>query len=1121
MNLAGGGTSTRPFTIAGPGTLEFAGGTYNFNAGSTIAGAGLAHVLGGTLNVNTPLIPGGSFHVSNGTVNGASNITLNNAFLWSGGIITGGGLLTTNGATDVTGAVTLTDKVWNNANGGGVTMTGDSSITLGGSGATPATLNNQLGATIIDQSTNATPITFTTTQTNKSFINAGTFTKAAGSSATQTLNLLVISSGNSINVDSGTLQLSAGGTHTGLFNIANEAVLDLSGGTHNFNAGVSVAGAGTFRVSTGATLNGNADLTLNGLFNWTGGVITGGGLLTTSNTASTSVTGLVTLTDKVWNNSGAVGMTGDSRITLEGSGAIPTTLNHLSGTFTDQSTNDTPIHATTTQANKSFVNAGTFNKDLGSSDTQTLNVAVVSSGNSINVNSGTLRLAEGGTHTGLFNIANLAVLDLSGGTHNFNAGVSVAGAGTFRVSAGTLNGNANLTLNGLFNWAGGTITGGGVLRTNGATSVTGAATLLDKVWNNANAVTMTGNSSITLGGAGATPTTFNNLAGASISDQSTNATPITVATTQANKSFVNAGSFTKAAGSNATQTINVAVVSSGNSIHVDSGTLQLAQGGTHTGLFNILGNAVLDLSGGTHIFNAGVSVAGPGTFRVSAGTLNGNADLTLNGLFEWIGGTITGSGVLTTGALSTTTMNALGGGPVLQDKVWNNFGTATLGGTGSLVLAGAGAVPTTLNNQGGGNFIVTSTNDSPIALSTTATNKSVLNAGIFTQNPGTALAATKTIGVAVTNTGTFNVSSGTLELTRFPVNSGTLNVDAGAALTTGSAALANASGATLNVNGTLSTGGQALTNASTGTVGGAGTVDLNGNALTNSGRLRPGAATGDTTGTLSITGNLVQNAGSQVDLELGGTAAGAFDLVAVSGAATLTGTVNVANVAGYTPAVGDTFQVITSNSRSGNFLAVNKTFATPMTAAYNNNGLRFTIGGTNVVTWLSTSGDWSAGGNWDLGHAPGPGEIAVIPTDAGGLSGTQTITLPAVPTAPTTVPYMPDTLTSNQNIVIAGSTLALLNPSTITGANLTLTGGALQGAGSLTVTGGFTSTGGSIATTGGLIVTGTSNLNTGTIQVPGKLTTGTLDMPSGTLNIATGGVLRSPVRARARSPRRH
>lgn len=87
----------------------------------------------------------------------------------------------------------------------------------------------------------------------------------------------------------------------------------------------------------------------------------------------------------------------------------------------------------------------------------------------------------------------------------------------------------------------------------------------------------------------------------------------------------------------------------------------------------------------------------------------------------------------------------------------------------------------------------------------------------------------------------------------------------------------------------------------------------------NGGVLEPG---GDlTAGTLSVTGIFEQTSNGMLDIELGGTGQGQFDVLAVTHGVTLDGTLNISLLPGYTPIVDDIFAVLTFafDSRTGDF----------------------------------------------------------------------------------------------------------------------------------------------------------------------------------------------------------
>ena len=106
-------------------------------------------------------------------------------------------------------------------------------------------------------------------------------------------------------------------------------------------------------------------------------------------------------------------------------------------------------------------------------------------------------------------------------------------------------------------------------------------------------------------------------------------------------------------------------------------------------------------------------------------------------------------------------------------------------------------------------------------------------------------------------------------------------------------------------------------NIAGGGLSGNGTIS---GSVTNSGQCSPGASPG----TLTINGNYTQLPTAVLNIEIGGLTAGSqFDRLIVTGAATLNGTLRVTRVNGFQPGAGNSFQVMTFASRSGNFSNLN------------------------------------------------------------------------------------------------------------------------------------------------------------------------------------------------------
>ena len=129
----------------------------------------------------------------------------------------------------------------------------------------------------------------------------------------------------------------------------------------------------------------------------------------------------------------------------------------------------------------------------------------------------------------------------------------------------------------------------------------------------------------------------------------------------------------------------------------------------------------------------------------------------------------------------------------------------------------------------------------------------------------------------------------------------------------------------LNGNTATKTGGGTMVlnnNASTGT----GSLEVQGGTLAGAGKLSgdltvlTGATTapGTSTGMLKVGGNYTQNAGATLAVEIGGTLPEEnFDVLEITGMASLGGTLDVALIDSYTPAINEQFTILSASSIGG------------------------------------------------------------------------------------------------------------------------------------------------------------------------------------------------------------
>ena len=91
-------------------------------------------------------------------------------------------------------------------------------------------------------------------------------------------------------------------------------------------------------------------------------------------------------------------------------------------------------------------------------------------------------------------------------------------------------------------------------------------------------------------------------------------------------------------------------------------------------------------------------------------------------------------------------------------------------------------------------------------------------------------------------------------------------------------------------------------------------------SFTNEGTVSPG----DTIGTLMLETDYPTATSSSLNIEIGGSPIQrTYDKLEIIGSATLNGNLNISLVNNFVPALGDTFEVLTYSSHTGNFSAIN------------------------------------------------------------------------------------------------------------------------------------------------------------------------------------------------------
>ena len=435
-------------------------------------------------------------------------------------------------------------------------------------------------------------------------------------------------------------------------------------------------------------------------------------------------------------------------------------------------------------------------------------------------------------------VANANTLTLNGastvgnnGSFNLDGG-TLTGAGSFTIngpfnlSGGALGGSGPVTVNGPFNWSGGRIYNTGGVTINGASSLNGGNDVMFLYGLLINAGTLTWSGSA------------NNLyfSSGTLTDLATGTITISadVSTYGTGGTMVNAGHLLKTNTTGTTTLNSVALVNTGD-VQAQSGTLDLADGGSASGTFEASSNATLQFDNGTYTLDPASRVTGAGTVLISSGTVTLSGTLSLSGTATISGGTLTAN---TPANMSVTNLilsgGALGGsGPVTVNGPFNwsggtiyNTAGVTLngasglnGGNGVMYLYGLLINAGTLTWSGSANNfffnfgtltnLATGTITISADVSTNGTGGTMVNAGhlLKTNSTGT----TTLNSVALVNTGKLDAQSGTINLAGgYSLTNGTLNFGISSLTNFGTISLSGAAGLTGIASANLNNGYQPI-----------------------------------------------------------------------------------------------------------------------------------------------------------------------------------------------------------------------------------------------------------------------------------------------------------------------
>ena len=350
-----------------------------------------------------------------------------------------------------------------------------------------------------------------------------------------------------------------------------------------------------------------------------------------------------------------------------------------------------------------------------------------------------------------------------------------------------------------------------------------------------------------------------------------------------------------------------------------NGSVEVSNGSTlaTAGTFNNNGTILLNSTGNNTVFTVGATtLQGSGTLTMGNNTQNFITGVAATDrLTNAAGHTIQGSGnigndfmamsnhglihanqptaliinpsnCLGCGLTNTGTLRAAAGSTLTVTDSLTNFSGTTLSG-GTYEVYGTASQPGTMR-LANANIV---TNAATILLD--GPNSNLLRHDTGT-NSLTNFAANAAAGSFTIQNGRDFATAGLL------INAGNVTVGPASTLTVGSGANFLQTAGVTAVNGTLAA---SLADIQGGILKGGGTVS--GNVVNQGGTVAPG----NSPGTLTVQGSFAQLAGGTLNIELDGLSS--FDLLAVSGNATLGGTLSVVKLANYNPHVGDSFRVMT------------------------------------------------------------------------------------------------------------------------------------------------------------------------------------------------------------------
>jgi uncharacterized repeat protein (TIGR01451 family) len=614
-----GGTSSGVFNATSPGTILFGGNVYTLAGGATLTGSGNFQINSSQLNVsaagvtvNHMTLAGGNLNINGG---GSVSTTATGIIDWSAdATLSGAGTLNVvSGSTlNFSGFGTRYIAGGTLNNSGTINWSGGNNLSIYDSGV----INNLAGALFLV--TNDQLIYVHCCSGGQAFNNAGTFRKTTATNTT-TIQSNGFTNSGTLDVQSGTVNLTSGGTSTAIFNAGAAGRLLFNGAAYTLSGAATLTGPGNFEINggqvnvtgsaiatnhltmNGGTLNitGTLSTTSTGVVDWSAdSTLTGSGSMTIASSATMNITGFGTryIDGGTLNNDGTVNWSGGNNLSIFNSGVIN---NHASALFSVK--NDQLIYVHCCAGGQAFNNAGTFRKSVATNTTTIQSNGFTNSG-TLDVQSGTVNLNSGGTSTAVFNAGSAGRLLFNGTPYTLAGAATLTGPGNFEMNGGQINvsgsaiavdhltmsgGTLNVTgaigtsASGVVDWSvDSTLTGAGSMTiTSGATmNIIGFGTryIDGGTLNNAGTTNWSGGNNISIYNSGV----INNQSGALFNV--TNDQLVYVHCCALGQAFNNAGTFRKSTATGTTTFSSIGFSNSGT-LQPRSGVIAFNGGFTNSG----------------------------------------------------------------------------------------------------------------------------------------------------------------------------------------------------------------------------------------------------------------------------------------------------------------------------------------------------------------------------------------------------------------------------------------------------------------------------------------------------------------------------------------------------------